>query len=208
MTATNGSFRRGMTTRIDFLEELGSTATLEFEITEVIGIHDDHDLALLRVEQRIVRRARRCRTRSRSRQRSSPISSSATSTSSAIRPGTAAATSPSRFGASSRTSTTSSGCSPGKPSDTRPPTPPSSTTAPRSAGTLAHRSWTWRPIRSSACTSGGGTGWGTTPCRSGCSRTIRCSRRPTSTSSSRSLSSVQLGFAPARSAGGPEPVGS
>jgi S1-C subfamily serine protease len=44
------TFRPGITTRIDFLEELGSTATLEFEITETIGIHDQHDLALLRVE--------------------------------------------------------------------------------------------------------------------------------------------------------------
>jgi hypothetical protein len=44
------TFRPGMTTRIDFLEELGSTAALEFEITETIGIHDQHDLALLRVE--------------------------------------------------------------------------------------------------------------------------------------------------------------
>jgi hypothetical protein len=44
------SFRRGMTTRVDFLRELGSTAALEFEITEAIGIHDRHDLALLRVE--------------------------------------------------------------------------------------------------------------------------------------------------------------
>jgi Trypsin-like peptidase domain len=44
------SFRRGMRTRVDFLRELGSTAALEFEITEAIGIHDRHDLALLRVE--------------------------------------------------------------------------------------------------------------------------------------------------------------
>jgi hypothetical protein len=43
-------FRPGMTTRVDFLRELGSTAALEFEITEAIGIHDRHDLALLRVE--------------------------------------------------------------------------------------------------------------------------------------------------------------
>jgi S1-C subfamily serine protease len=48
--ADSWTFRPGMTTRIDFLEELGSTATLEFEITETIGIHDRHDLALLRVE--------------------------------------------------------------------------------------------------------------------------------------------------------------
>jgi hypothetical protein len=44
------TFRQGMTTRIDFLEELGSTSALEFEITETIGIHDHCDLALLRVE--------------------------------------------------------------------------------------------------------------------------------------------------------------
>jgi glutamyl endopeptidase len=44
------TFRKGMTTRIDFLEELGSAASRDFEITEVIGIHDRHDLALLRVE--------------------------------------------------------------------------------------------------------------------------------------------------------------
>ena len=41
--------------------------TLEFEVTEVIGIHDDHDLALLRVERRLVRRAGRCPTRCPSR---------------------------------------------------------------------------------------------------------------------------------------------
>jgi Trypsin-like peptidase domain len=44
------TFRQGMTSRIDFLEELGSTASLEFQITEAIGIHERHDLALLRVE--------------------------------------------------------------------------------------------------------------------------------------------------------------
>jgi S1-C subfamily serine protease len=44
-------FRPGLTTRVDFLRELGSTAALEFEITEAIGIHDRHDLALLRVER-------------------------------------------------------------------------------------------------------------------------------------------------------------
>jgi endonuclease G, mitochondrial len=43
-------FRPGVTTRVDFLRELGSTAALEFEITETIGIHERHDLALLRVE--------------------------------------------------------------------------------------------------------------------------------------------------------------
>jgi glutamyl endopeptidase len=44
------SFRPGMTTRVDFLRELGSSAALEFEITEAIGIHQHHDLALLGVE--------------------------------------------------------------------------------------------------------------------------------------------------------------
>jgi len=44
------TFRQGMTPRIDFLAERGRTATFEFEITETIGIHEQHDLALLRVE--------------------------------------------------------------------------------------------------------------------------------------------------------------
>jgi hypothetical protein len=44
------TFRQGMTPRIDFLAERGSTASLDFEITEAIGIHEAHDLALLRVE--------------------------------------------------------------------------------------------------------------------------------------------------------------
>jgi len=43
-------FRPGITTRVDFLRELGSTAALEFEITEAIGIHERHDLALLHVD--------------------------------------------------------------------------------------------------------------------------------------------------------------
>jgi hypothetical protein len=44
------TFRPGVTTRVDFLRELGGAAALEFEITEAIGIHERHDLALLRVE--------------------------------------------------------------------------------------------------------------------------------------------------------------
>lgn len=43
-------YRPGMSTRIDFLGELGSSAALEFEIAGSVGVHDDHDLALLRVE--------------------------------------------------------------------------------------------------------------------------------------------------------------
>ena len=200
-------FRRGMTTRIDFLEELGSTTTLEFEITEVIGIHDDHDLALLRVEQ----------ASSDGHVLPDPLPVAATELPGLFERDVYVVGYPAWDSRRNEPEPIRriftdiynvKRLQPGGPSVTRPPTPPSSTTAPRSAGTLAHRSWTWRPIRSSACTSGGGTEWGTTPCRSGCSRTIRCSRRPTSTFNSRSLSSVQLGFAPARSAGGPEPVGS
>jgi Trypsin-like peptidase domain len=43
-------FRPGMTSGIDFLKERGNTASMEFAITGVIGIHEDHDLALLGVE--------------------------------------------------------------------------------------------------------------------------------------------------------------
>ncbi len=43
------AFRQGMAASIDFLEEHGRTASLEFEITEAIAIHEQHDLALLRV---------------------------------------------------------------------------------------------------------------------------------------------------------------
>jgi len=43
-------FRPGMTARIDFREELGGYAPMEFEITGVIGVHEHRDLALLRVE--------------------------------------------------------------------------------------------------------------------------------------------------------------
>jgi hypothetical protein len=45
------TFRQGMTSRVDFLAEMGSTASLEFEISEVLAIHDEHDVALLRVER-------------------------------------------------------------------------------------------------------------------------------------------------------------
>jgi hypothetical protein len=44
------TFRQGMAPRIDFLSELGRTSSLEFEITEAIGLHERHDVALLRVE--------------------------------------------------------------------------------------------------------------------------------------------------------------
>lgn len=44
-------FVAGMSSRVDFAEELGAGTPREFAVTEVIGIHDQHDLALLRVEQ-------------------------------------------------------------------------------------------------------------------------------------------------------------
>lgn len=44
------TFRPGMQSRIDFVREQDSTGSLQFEITEAIGVHDDHDLALLRIE--------------------------------------------------------------------------------------------------------------------------------------------------------------
>jgi hypothetical protein len=44
------AFRPHMTPRIDFRREHGRTSALEFEISGVIGWHEDQDLALLRVE--------------------------------------------------------------------------------------------------------------------------------------------------------------
>ena len=44
------TFRPGMTSRVDFLREEGRGASLEFEVTSVIGIHEERDLALLAVE--------------------------------------------------------------------------------------------------------------------------------------------------------------
>uniref|UniRef100_A0AAU2JZX0 Serine protease n=1 Tax=Streptomyces sp. NBC_00049 TaxID=2903617 RepID=A0AAU2JZX0_9ACTN len=46
------TFRQGMGARIDTAEELGAPAadrSFEFDVTEVIGIHEDVDMALLRV---------------------------------------------------------------------------------------------------------------------------------------------------------------
>jgi S1-C subfamily serine protease len=45
------TFSSGRSARIDLLEELGGSPALEFDVTEVIGIHEDEDvdLALLRV---------------------------------------------------------------------------------------------------------------------------------------------------------------
>ncbi|MFD7627346.1 trypsin-like serine peptidase [Streptomyces sp. NPDC059851] len=50
---TAWSFRPGVTARLDLAEELSAVpgdGSMEFEVTEVIGIHPEVDLALLRVE--------------------------------------------------------------------------------------------------------------------------------------------------------------
>jgi hypothetical protein len=48
------SFRPGMGSRVDFKEEYGSLQPLEFRITEVFGIHDRYDMALLSCESESV----------------------------------------------------------------------------------------------------------------------------------------------------------
>jgi V8-like Glu-specific endopeptidase len=42
-------FNPGMKVSIDYAEDLGTTNPAEFKVTEVIGVHNKHDLALLRV---------------------------------------------------------------------------------------------------------------------------------------------------------------
>jgi len=44
-------FRSPMGSSVDFKEEFGSGDSLAFDVKEIIGIHDDYDMALLRVEQ-------------------------------------------------------------------------------------------------------------------------------------------------------------
>jgi V8-like Glu-specific endopeptidase len=45
-------FEPGMKGRIDFHEEFGGGPAAEFSLTEVIGVHDDHDMALFRATKR------------------------------------------------------------------------------------------------------------------------------------------------------------
>jgi V8-like Glu-specific endopeptidase len=45
-------FEPGMKARIDYSEEIGSQRPAEFAFTDVIGVHDAHDLALLRVSRK------------------------------------------------------------------------------------------------------------------------------------------------------------
>jgi V8-like Glu-specific endopeptidase len=40
-----------MGSSVDFKEEFGSADSLAFDVKEILGIHDDYDMALLRVEQ-------------------------------------------------------------------------------------------------------------------------------------------------------------
>jgi endonuclease G, mitochondrial len=42
-------FQAGMSARLDFNEEHGAIEPLEFEITGIVGIHETHDLAVLRI---------------------------------------------------------------------------------------------------------------------------------------------------------------
>jgi V8-like Glu-specific endopeptidase len=54
-TRQNGrawTFETGMKGRIDFREEFGGALPQEFRLTEVIGVHDDVDMALFRVTKR------------------------------------------------------------------------------------------------------------------------------------------------------------
>jgi Trypsin-like peptidase domain len=45
------TFRAPMTASVDFKAEFGSDESLEFEVTDIVGIHDEHDMAVLRVQQ-------------------------------------------------------------------------------------------------------------------------------------------------------------
>jgi S1-C subfamily serine protease len=44
-------FQQGMSARIDYVEEFGALASAEFALTSVIGVHENFDLALFRVER-------------------------------------------------------------------------------------------------------------------------------------------------------------
>lgn len=44
-------FETGMTARIDYVEELGAQVSEEFALTKVIGVHEDFDLAVFKVDK-------------------------------------------------------------------------------------------------------------------------------------------------------------
>jgi hypothetical protein len=102
-------FEPGMKGRIDFHEEFGGGPALEFSLTEVIGVHDDHDMALFRATKRSggkslpppLKLARRARSRARGGR----------STWSGTPRRTRGGTTRTRCAASSTTSTTSSASS-------------------------------------------------------------------------------------------------
>ena len=45
------TFRPGMGASVDLRAELGAEDTLSFKVTDILGIHEEHDLAVLKVEQ-------------------------------------------------------------------------------------------------------------------------------------------------------------
>lgn len=49
-TASGWVFEEDMTAHIDFAEELGSVKRREFPITQIVGVHNEVDMALLRVD--------------------------------------------------------------------------------------------------------------------------------------------------------------
>jgi S1-C subfamily serine protease len=51
-TGTSWSFEAGMKPSIDWAEELGSRKPLEYAVSSVIGVHEKHDMALLRVARK------------------------------------------------------------------------------------------------------------------------------------------------------------
>lgn len=48
---TRWTFSPGINARVDFAEELNTSKPREFDLVEIIGVHDIHDMALLRVRQ-------------------------------------------------------------------------------------------------------------------------------------------------------------
>jgi len=51
MNDGNWTFRAPMSASVNLRAELGSESTLAFKVTSIIGIHEDHDMAMLRVER-------------------------------------------------------------------------------------------------------------------------------------------------------------
>jgi S1-C subfamily serine protease len=50
-TSDQWVFERGMTVSIDYVEEIGATTSQEFDFEDVIGVHEELDLALLKVSR-------------------------------------------------------------------------------------------------------------------------------------------------------------